>query len=179
MPQHRSWHQDKQKRQKWLAFMQSLNPDVDPQALRLMDELGFVARTIYHIGEQSVEQAGLSLAQYRVLMHLSFAENLGDRGELNPSEISERQGVSRNTMSSLIRNLEEEGLVERSLDPNDRRRFNIRLTDGGRGLVNQHVRQHLAVVGRCFSALSPAEQRTFFELLDKVGSHATAVRDQT
>ncbi len=30
-------------------------------------------------------------------------------GELNPSEISERQRVSRNTMSAFIRNLEDEG----------------------------------------------------------------------
>ena len=119
--------------------MQSFHPDIDPQTIRLMDELGFVSRSLYHMGEQSVDEAGLSFAQYRVLMHLFFADQMGDRGELNPSEISERQGVSRNTMSTFIRSLEEAGLIERRLDPNDRRRFNIRLTENGRFLVSQHT----------------------------------------
>ena len=136
---HKSWLQDKEKRQKWMRFMQGFNPQINPQTIRLMDELGFVSRSIYHMSEQSVEDAGLSFAQYKVLMHLFFAEQMGERAELNPSEISERQGVSRNTMSSFIRNLEEEGLVERRLDAHDRRRFNISLTDAGRAVVSQHT----------------------------------------
>ena len=114
------WLHDKQKREKWINFVQTLNPDLDPQALRLMDEFRSVSRAIYHLNEQSVTIPGLSFAQYRVLMHLFFAEQMDDCRELNPSEISDRQGVSRNTMSSFIRNLENEGLVERSLDPHAR-----------------------------------------------------------
>ncbi len=172
------WLHDKQKREKWTSFVQTLNPDLDPQALRLMDEFRVLSRAIYHINEQSVAIPGLSFAQYRVLMHLFFAEQMGDRGELNPSEISDRQGVSRNTMSSLIRNLEDEGLVERRLDPSDRRRFNISLTDTGRELVSQHARQHLETVGQCFRVLTPDERETLLELLMKVRVEATAVRQQ-
>lgn len=170
-----SWLQDKQKREKWIRFVQSLSPNIDPRAVSLMDEVGFVSRAIYHVGEQSLDEAGLSYAQYRVLMHLFFAERMGDRGELNPSEISERQGVSRNTMSSLIRNLEEEGLVERRLDSHDRRRFNISLTEKGRSLVNDYARQHLARIGKCFTVLTPDEQETLSRLLRRVGAHLKLV----
>jgi len=173
-----SWLHDKQKQEKWIRFVQSLNPDIDPQAVRLMDEMGFVSRAIYHIGEQSLDEVGLSFAQYRVLMHLFYAEQTGDQGELNPSEISSRQGVSRNTMSSFIRNLEDGGLVERRLDPHDRRRFNISLTENGRSLVTNYARQHLSTVSSCFSALTPEEQETLSQLLRKVGAHVTAVRQQ-
>jgi DNA-binding MarR family transcriptional regulator len=166
---------DKEKRQKWMAFIQNFHPDIDPQTIRLMDELGFVSRSIYHLREQSIDEAGLSFAQYGVLMHLFFAEQMGEQGELNPSEISERQGVSRNTMSSFIRNLEDEGLVERRLDPVDRRRFNISLTENGRTLVNKYMHDHLETVGHCFSALTGAEQETLFSLLQKLGTHVTAV----
>ncbi len=157
--------------------MQTLHPDIDAQTVRLMDELGYVSRTIYSVGEQSLEEAGISFAQYRVLMHLFFAEQMGDGGELNPSQISDRQGVNRNTMSYLIRSLEEAGLVERRLDAEDRRRFNIRLTDNGRALVTEHARQHLATFDHCFSVLTAAEQATLLQLLTKVGSHVTAVRE--
>ncbi len=159
-----------------MKFMQSFNPQIDPQTIRLMDELGFVSRSIYHMGEQSVDDAGLSFAQYRVLMHLFFAEQMGERAELNPSEISERQGVSRNTMSSFIRNLEEEGLVERRLDPNDKRRFNISLTDAGRDLVSRHTRYHLETIDHCFSALSADEQESLLNLLQKLAGHVAEVR---
>jgi DNA-binding MarR family transcriptional regulator len=173
------WLHDKQKREKWVNFAQTLNPDLDPQALRLMDEFRVVSRAIYHLNERSVAVPGLSFAQYRVLMHLFFAEQMDDRGILNPSEISDRQGVSRNTMSSFIRSLEDEGLVERRLDPADRRRFNISLTDAGRELVSQHARQHLGSIGQCFGILTAEEQETLLQLLMKVGTQVTAVRQQS
>jgi DNA-binding MarR family transcriptional regulator len=112
-------------------------------------------------------------------MYLLFAEQMGERGELNPSEISNRHGVSRNTMSSLIRNLEDAGLVERELDPDDRRRFNISLTENGRSLVTDYARHHLANVGSCFSVLSPEEQETLSQLLRKVRTHLSVGRLQS
>jgi DNA-binding MarR family transcriptional regulator len=166
------------RRQKWNQFMLGFHPDISPQTVRLMDELGFVTRAIYHMGGQSVDEAGLSFAQYRVLMHLFFAEEMGESAELNPSEISERQGVSRNTMSSFIRNLEEAGLVERRLDPDDRRRFNISLTESGRALIREHTHNHLTIIDHCFIALTPDEQATLLSLLQKLGAHVAAVRDE-
>ena len=173
----KSWLQNKDKRQKWLQFMQGFNSQIDPKTIRLMDELGFVTRSIYHVGEQSVDAASLSYAQYRVLMHLFFAEQMGDRAELNPSEISDRQGVSRNTMSSFIRKLEEEGLVERRLDPSDRRRFNISLTDAGRSVVREHTHHHLETIDRFFSALSSTEQDELLTLLHKLSEQVAAVNN--
>ena len=172
---HKSWLQNKEKRQKWMQFMQGFNSQIHPQTIRLMDELGYVTRSIFQMGEQSVDDAGLSYAQYRVLMHLSFAEQMGERAELNPSEISNRQGVSRNTMSAFIRNLEEEGLVERQLDPCDRRRFNISLTDAGRAVVREHTHHHLETIDRFFSAISSTEQDDLLNLLQKLGSQVAAV----
>lgn len=176
---HKTWLQDAERRKKWMAFMQNFHPEIDPKTVRLMDELGYVARSIFHMREQSIDEAGLSFAQYQVLMHLFFAEQMGEPGELNPSEISDRQGVSRNTMSAFIRNLEDERLVERRLDPDDRRRFNISLTENGRSLVSQYMHDHLDTVGHCFSALAPDEQATLLHLLQKLGTHVTAVRRQT
>ncbi len=167
---------DKERRQKWLQFMEAFYPEINPQSLRLMDELGFVARALHHAGEESLEDAGLSLAQHRVLMHLFFAEQVDGCHELNPSEISERQRVSRNTMSALIRNLEEERLVERGLDPQDRRRFNISLTGRGRALIEEHMHSHLQLIDRCFGAFDGAEQASFLALLQKLGAHVATVR---
>lgn len=160
------------RRQRWMAFMHSLHPESDPHAIRLMDEMRMVSHTLYQIGERSVTDAGLSFAQYRILLSLLFADYCGENDGLNPSEISERQGTSRNTISALIRNLEEEGLVERQLDQNDRRKFNIRLTLAGRALAETHASQHLQTIGDCFEALSADEQETLSHLLNKVAQRA-------
>ncbi|MGD2078067.1 MAG: MarR family winged helix-turn-helix transcriptional regulator [Chloroflexota bacterium] len=171
-----TWSHDSQKEDKWTSFVQALAPEIDPQAISLMDELRFVGRAIYHVSDHSLNDAGLSFAQYKVLMHLFFAEQMCAESELNPSQISERQGVSRNAMSSLIRNLEDEALVERRLDPLDRRRFNISLTDNGRSLVTNYAREHLALVNSCFSALTTEEQQELSDLLRKVRLQVEAVR---
>lgn len=163
---------DEERREKWRALIQELNPDTDPRSIRLMEQMRLVWHSLYLIGESSLSESGLSYAQYRILLSLFYAEALDGRFELNPSEISDAQGTSRNTISGLIRNLEDESLVERHLDKKDRRKFNICLTEKGRDLVKMHNNQHMNVISRCFSALSSDEQATLETLLTKVGVSA-------
>jgi DNA-binding MarR family transcriptional regulator len=161
---------DHLKREQWIAFVQTLNPEIDPRAIRLMDQMRMVSHALYQIVESSLEAADLSYAQYRILMSLFFCEQVSGRGQLNPSEISARQGTSRNTISALIRNLEDEGLVERHLDKDDRRKCNIRLTEAGRNGVRQHARRHMHIIGNCFSVLEAEEQKQLSQLLAKLGA---------
>lgn len=161
-----------ERREKWRELIQRLSPDTDPRAIRLMEQMRLVWHTLYLIGENSLSESGLSYAQYRLLLTLFYAEELDGRSELNPSEISDMQGTSRNTISGLIRNLEEEAIVERHLDKKDRRKFNICLTDKGRGLVIKHNRQHTNNISNSFRILTPEEQEQLEHLLTKVGSCA-------
>jgi DNA-binding MarR family transcriptional regulator len=141
-----------------------------------MDEMRRVSHNLYQIGESSLAASGLSYAQYRILMSLFFCERMEGRDELNPSEISERQGTSRNTVSALIRNLEDEGLVERDLDKEDRRKFNIRLTEAGRALVSEHASKHMRIIAGCFSTLNGDEQEALSQILNKLGENIHAAR---
>lgn len=169
---------DTQKREKWLNLIQSLNPDIDPRAIRLMDEMRMVSHSLYQIGESSLIATGLSYAQYRILMSLFFCEQIEGRSELNPSEISERQGTSRNTISALIRNLEDQGLIERHLDKEDRRKFNIRLTEAGRSLVSEHASRHMRIIAGCFRSLTGDEQDRLSQLLAKLSINIANAREQ-
>ncbi len=159
---------DPQRRAKFFTFVQELNPDIDPQSLRLMDNLRMTSHAVYRAGESSLAESGISYARYRLLMHLLFAEEIDGRSNLNPSEISDKQGISRNTVSSLIRELENEGLIERHLDEKDRRRFNIRLTENGRLRVHTHASQHFQIIADSFSSLTADEQQTLAHLLNKI-----------
>lgn len=161
-------------REHWLEFVQSLNPQIDFRALRLMDQLRQVSHSILRIGEVSLADAGLSFAKYRILISLMISEEIEDRSDLNPSEISFRQGTSRNTISSLIRDLENGGLIERDLDIQDKRKFNIRLTEAGREKVTIHAGNHLDIIADIFSCFSEEDLELLSGLLDTLGQNAVA-----
>ncbi|NCF65055.1 MAG: MarR family transcriptional regulator [Chloroflexi bacterium] len=166
-----------EKREKWISLLQEMQSDIDPQTVRLMDKMRRVAHALYQLGESSLASAGLSFARFRLLMSLLVSEELDGRQELNPSEISARQGISRNTVSTLIRDLEREGLIERHLDNDDRRRFNIRLTQAGRSLVRDNASQHYHIIAGCFDVLTSEEQENLNRVLTKLDASITETRE--
>ncbi|MEW5987224.1 MAG: MarR family transcriptional regulator [Chloroflexota bacterium] len=167
---------DRQKREQWLAFVQTLSPAADPRTIRLIGLLHRTGHALARVGETSLSAAGLSYAQYRLLMSLLFCEQFEGQAALNPSEISERQGISRNTASALISKLEAEGLIERELDQADRRKFIIRLTPAGRELVRDHASQHFHTIHQCFHVLTPEEQETMSQLLERLNESSALQR---
>ncbi len=167
---------DAQRRQ-WSAFMRASHPDINAQAAQLMDDFRLVAHQIYRLSEMNLEESGLSYAQYRVLMNLRFNEWAGKGDGLNPSEISAKQGTSRNTISSLIRSLEENGFIERQLDLNDRRRFNIHLSDAGREKTIDQSNDHIELINRLFNVLSAEEMEILSTLLQKLSQRAGTLKE--
>jgi DNA-binding MarR family transcriptional regulator len=87
-------------------------------------------------------------------------------GPLTQATLIETTRISAPTMSKLIDNMEQAGLVRRSADPNDRRRMVIEMTDEGR-------RAHIGMKD-CLSAnlalslekLTADERRTVADALD-------------
>ncbi len=164
--------------QKWVAFLQSLDANITPQAVRLMGDMRRISHSMHQIGAASITKSGLSEAQYLVLMSLYVGEEIDGRNELNPSEISKWRGTSRNTISSLIRGLEEDGLVERHLDKQDRRKFNISLTADGRSLISKHAHLQFRTLGTSFNKLTQKEQDTLSSLLNKLNQNLNQARSE-
>jgi DNA-binding MarR family transcriptional regulator len=164
-------------RERWIAFIQKSHPDIDPRAARLLDDFRVVAHQVHQLSETNLDSSGLSYAQYRVLMNLRFCEWEGKCDGLNPSEISATQGTSRNTISSLIRSLEENGYIERQLDHEDRRRFNIHLSDAGREKAREHEHNHFKLIADLFSVLTPEEIDTLSTLLQKLGNRINSLKE--
>jgi len=167
---------DKQRQKKIKLLFQRMNPDIEPEALQLMDSMRHVSHALRQIGESSLAAADMSYARYRLLLGLFFSAEIEGREGLNPSEISERQGTSRNTISSLIRELEEEGLIERHLDRNDRRKFNISLSPTGLTIVKEHSSRHMRMVAQCFESLTAEEKHQLGQILAKLAKNLEAVK---
>ena len=164
-------------RRQWSAFMRASHPEINAQAAQLMDDFRLVSHQIYRLSDMNLDESGLSYAQYRVLMSLRFNEWTGQCDGLNPSEISAKQGTSRNTISSLIRSLEENGLIARQLDMNDRRRFNIHLSEAGREKMIEQSNDHIELINQLFAVLSTEEMEVLSTLLQKLSQRAATLKE--
>jgi MarR family 2-MHQ and catechol resistance regulon transcriptional repressor len=106
---------------------------------------------------------GLTYSQFAVL------EALYHLGSLTQSEISQKVLKSVSNMTTVIDNLERDGLVRRERDANDRRVIHVHLTEAGSSKVEAVLPGHIAALVEEFSVLSATEQETLGKLCKKLG----------
>jgi DNA-binding MarR family transcriptional regulator len=114
------------------------------------------------------DERDISGPRLGILFRLWMEEKIGSREGITPTALSRNSNVTRNTTSALLRGLEEQGLVERSLDPSDRRLFRIRLSEAGRSLVTQIGPARVRYADQLASGLSEVEQEQLLDLLGKL-----------
>ncbi|MGZ9225068.1 MAG: MarR family winged helix-turn-helix transcriptional regulator, partial [Anaerolineales bacterium] len=76
---------------------------------------------------------------------------------------------SGSNMTTVIDNLERDGLVRRERDAKDRRVIHVHLTEAGKGKIEAVFPGHVAALVEEFSVLSASEQETLGELCKKLG----------
>lgn len=90
---------------------------------------------------------------------------------LKMSEISRRLMVTGGNVTGLTDQLEQEGLVARDTDPNDRRAYSVRLTPEGRELFNKMARAHEQWVVELFGGLSLDDKSKVHQRLGKLKTY--------
>jgi MarR family 2-MHQ and catechol resistance regulon transcriptional repressor len=96
-------------------------------------------------------------------------EALYHLGSMTQGEVSTKVLKSGSNMTTVIDNLERDGLVRRERDAKDRRVTNVHLTEAGSGKVEAVFPGHVAALVEEFSVLSASEQLTLGELCKKLG----------
>jgi MarR family 2-MHQ and catechol resistance regulon transcriptional repressor len=96
-------------------------------------------------------------------------EALHHLGSLTQGEVSTKVLKSGSNMTTVIDNLERDGLVRRERDAKDRRVINVHLTEAGSGKVDAVLPKHVGALVEEFSVLSASEQLTLGELCKKLG----------
>jgi DNA-binding MarR family transcriptional regulator len=142
----------------------------DMETLDLFHHLKAVSHILNYLVGEYRNDGKLSHARMRLLIRLVIDNKLGIESGVQPSELSEDLGVSRNTVSALLNGLEEQGLIERHLHPTDRRQFLIRITPDGCDVVYKRAPQFATFVSSLFDHFSPDERQTLLVLLDKLRS---------
>jgi MarR family transcriptional regulator, 2-MHQ and catechol-resistance regulon repressor len=105
----------------------------------------------------------LTWSQFAVL------EALYHLGPMTQGEISTKVLKSGSNMTTVIDNLERDGLVRRERDAKDRRVIHVHLTEAGTRKIEAVLPGHVAALVEEFSILSSTEQETLGELCKKLG----------
>lgn len=129
---------------------------------QLSFELHSSARLLRRNFDRRAKAHGLSRARWQVLWILSREDGL------KQAELAERMDVAPISLARQVDKLEQEGLVERCRDEQDRRCFRIRLTDKAQPALT--VLQGLAQETReaALAGLSEKEIEQLQQLLSRV-----------
>jgi DNA-binding MarR family transcriptional regulator len=105
---------------------------------------------------------GLRSYHYRLLVALDEA------GQSSQADLSRGTSVDRSDVVGLLGDLEEAGLIERSVDPTNRRRNIVTLTRAGRRQLKALDQVVDAAQERVMEPLTPAERTRFLKLLRRM-----------
>lgn len=98
-----------------------------------------------------------------LLMHLKRQSDL-----VLPSELSEAMSVSTARVARLLKTLEDRALIQRSIDPTDRRRIIVKLTEEGeRYLEAVYARTHKRA-SAVIEALGAEDTEAFIRIAEKI-----------
>jgi len=89
-------------------------------------------------------------------------------GPLPQAKLAEHLRMNPSALSKLIFALEQKGYVTQTIDPEDRRRMVIALTEEGRTFQRKMLAQAVEQANRTLKTLSPEERTTLSEALDMV-----------
>ncbi|WP_269501290.1 MarR family winged helix-turn-helix transcriptional regulator [Burkholderia sp. IMCC1007] len=126
----------------------------------------WMARTVHRLydarAQAILDQEGIPIAYWYYLRVLA------ERGEVNQLELSKRVGIASTTAVPALDNLEKRGLVERVRDPNDRRRYFIRLKDEGRRLVDEMLPPLIDMISASLDGISQKDMRVFWKVMHQI-----------
>jgi len=108
---------------------------------------------------QYARENGLSMSMIGTLFHLNL------RGHAGVSDLGQHLGVSSAAASQMLDRLVEEGLIERTEDPDDRRMKKISLTEKGCQIFRESLSARLRWLDELEKGLTDQEKQTITSAL--------------
>jgi DNA-binding MarR family transcriptional regulator len=126
------------------------------------DLAGHLRLTIARTARRLRQEAGSDLSP-SLTAALSTVER---HGPLTPSEVAFRERIQRPTATRVLARLEEQGLIARTPDPQDRRSSLLAMTAAGRELLAELRTRKTAFLAHRIEGLDPEERATLARAAD-------------
>ena len=96
-----------------------------------------------------------------VLRYISQAE-----GEVNPSDLCREMNVTTPRITSILNEMEKDGLIERSISRSDRRRISVVLTKEGESSIEERRRRQQEYFSSLAKALGEEDTKAYIRILN-------------
>lgn len=116
--------------------------------------------------QKDVKQYGLNVTEFGIL------EALYHKGKMNIKSLLEKVLITNSTMSYVIEQLIKKELVIKERSKNDRRSFELVLTDKGYQLMDSAFALHKKHMRNIIDVLSKEEEESLREMLKRIGKRA-------
>lgn len=123
---------------------------------------------IYHktMHRLYLEKLGLFFGQPRLLYQLKCNPGISQK------ELVEKLGVSKEAISMSVRRLAKKGLLIREVDPEDKRKFNLSLTQAGLEILDEVLIQQNQTYQKLLNPLNLQQQQQLQELVELMNEAA-------
>ncbi|WP_314059637.1 transcriptional regulator [uncultured Vagococcus sp.] len=111
-------------------------------------------------------------------MVIKFLDLIGE--PTSPKHLAESLNLSSARIAVLLGSLEKKGQVARNMDPNDRRRISVTLTDCGKKAANAEKKEMHDKIIKIFNQMGEEDTNKFVELMTKFVdySHKLSVKEE-
>ncbi|HML47605.1 MAG TPA: MarR family transcriptional regulator [Clostridia bacterium] len=90
-----------------------------------------------------------------------------------PSELSSSMGISTARIAAALNSLERKGMITRRIDPSDRRRILVDLTEAGKAQAQEQQRELLEHTARFLSMLGEEDAKEYVRITGKLAELAS------
>jgi DNA-binding MarR family transcriptional regulator len=149
-------------RQQVAAFVAA---GADESVQRVITAVHRLSRRLNRWYDRQLADIDVTAGEWTVLEQL--ARSPGE-APLTPSQLAEAANVAPSSMTHRLDRMVERGLIARSVDPENRVRVRVRLTDAGYGLYAQAIREADLVEADLLAGLTPKQVETLAGLLERV-----------
>lgn len=128
--------------------------------------IAWMNRTVHRLynahAKKILDQEGVTMA------HWFYLRVLAERGTINQLELSKRVGIASTTAVTALDNLEKRGLLLRTRDANDRRKYFVSLTAEGQQIIDRLMPKIEAMVITSVTGISVEDMQAFWRVMHQI-----------
>ena len=137
-------------------------PELDTSGLRVAARVIRLQRYLDQAVSDAVRPFGLQVGELNVLATLRRS---GPPFQLTPTQLYRGLLISSGAMTNRLDRLETNGLITRTVDPDDRRKVRVALTDHGREVIDQAMDAHVLRLDEVLAGIEGPERSDLEGLL--------------
>lgn len=150
---------------KFLTGFEAFLSEQNVEFIMKFAEMMLLLHRVVVVSDAYFQKMGTSKGRFLILVRLLLSDS--PSGE-SISALRPFYPISYAAMSGVLDTLEKDGMVERCVNPEDRRKVNIRLTGKGRGFIVDFLPAHLENVKKIGSEIQEDEIEQMFDSLKKI-----------